>query len=88
MTDTRVLQRVVKRTVLIISGEARLLLSALFFFTFVSVLPLCPLKNGTTPFRRIRDEEIEVDPRLADNSFKAKVGHSDSFIHAYYWRLF
>lgn len=31
------------------------------------------LQAANVPFRRIRDEEVEVDPRLADNSFDAKV---------------
>lgn len=31
------------------------------------------LKTTHAPFRRIREEEIEVDPRFADNSFEAKV---------------
>lgn len=25
------------------------------------------------PFRRVKDEEVRVDPRLKDNSFEAKV---------------
>lgn len=28
----------------------------------------------SSPFRRVREEEIEVDARVADNSFEAKVG--------------
>lgn len=31
-------------------------------------------KKSNVPFRRIREEEVEVDPRLADNSFDAKNG--------------
>lgn len=35
------------------------------------------LKSGlfqsNIPFRRVREEEVAVDPRLADNSFDAKV---------------
>lgn len=31
------------------------------------------VKESNAPFRRVRDDEIEVDPRLADNSFEAKV---------------
>lgn len=27
------------------------------------------------PFRRVREDDIEVDPRLANNSFEAKVSH-------------
>lgn len=30
-------------------------------------------KRASSPFRRIREEEIEVDARVADNSFDAKV---------------
>lgn len=30
-------------------------------------------QSSNIPFRRIREEEVEVDPRLADNSFDAKV---------------
>lgn len=37
------------------------------------------LRNGgndklKTPFRRVREEEVKVDPRLKDNSFEAKFG--------------
>lgn len=28
----------------------------------------------SSPFRRVREEEIEVDARVADNSFEAKKG--------------
>lgn len=28
---------------------------------------------GNTPFRRVRDEEIEIDERVKNNSFEAKV---------------
>lgn len=28
---------------------------------------------GNTPFRRVRDEEIEIDARVKNNSFEAKV---------------
>ncbi|KAK1333519.1 hypothetical protein QTO34_005903 [Cnephaeus nilssonii] len=31
-------------------------------------------KRASSPFRRIREEEIEVDARVADNSFDAKRG--------------
>lgn len=31
-------------------------------------------RRGSSPFRRIREEEIEVDARVADNSFDAKRG--------------
>lgn len=31
-------------------------------------------KQPASPFRRVREEEIEVDARVADNSFEAKVG--------------
>lgn len=30
-------------------------------------------QSSNVPFRRIVEEKIEVDPRLADNSFEAKV---------------
>lgn len=30
-------------------------------------------QSSNVPFRRIREEEVAVDPRLADNSFDAKV---------------
>lgn len=30
-------------------------------------------KRGVERFRRVKDEEIEVDMRLQDNSFEAKV---------------
>lgn len=30
-------------------------------------------KRASPPFQRIREEEIEVDARVADNSFDAKV---------------
>ena len=30
-------------------------------------------RRASSPFRRIREEEIEVDARVADNSFDAKV---------------
>ncbi|KAI1894544.1 hypothetical protein AGOR_G00116880 [Albula goreensis] len=36
--------------------------------------PKTKQKTANVPFRRIRDEEIEVDPRLANNSFDAKLG--------------
>ncbi|GAA97712.1 uncharacterized protein L969DRAFT_106104 [Mixia osmundae IAM 14324] len=35
-------------------------------------------KKVNTPFRRIRAEEITVDPRLADNSFAAKGGAANT----------
>lgn len=28
---------------------------------------------GNTPFRRVKDEEIEIDERVKNNSFEAKV---------------
>lgn len=28
---------------------------------------------GNTPFRRVRDEEVEIDERVKNNSFEAKV---------------
>lgn len=31
-------------------------------------------QQPSSPFRRVREEEIEVDARVADNSFEAKVG--------------
>lgn len=31
-------------------------------------------QQASSPFRRVREEEIEVDARVADNSFEAKVG--------------
>lgn len=30
-------------------------------------------KRASSPFRRVREEDIEVDSRVADNSFDAKV---------------
>lgn len=30
-------------------------------------------KRGVDRFRRVKDEDIEVDPRVKDNSFEAKV---------------
>ena len=30
-------------------------------------------KTPATPFRRVPSEDIEVDPRLSNNSFEAKV---------------
>lgn len=30
-------------------------------------------KRGVERFRRVKDEEVEIDNRLADNSFEAKV---------------
>lgn len=50
----------------------------------MSVFLLYLLKNGNNPFRRIREEDVEVDPRLADNSFTAKVGHSDTFLTLFF----
>lgn len=32
------------------------------------------LEQPASPFRRVREEEIELDARVADNSFEAKVG--------------
>lgn len=32
------------------------------------------VKRPSSPFRRVREEEIEVDARVADNSFEAKKG--------------
>lgn len=31
------------------------------------------MKKQNEPFRRIRPEDVEIDPRLADNSFWSKV---------------
>lgn len=36
-------------------------------------------KQSATPFRRVVTEEIEVDPRLQDNSFEAKRGAEGSW---------
>lgn len=33
----------------------------------------CVFQSSNVPFRRIREDEVEVDPRLMDNSFDAKV---------------
>lgn len=33
----------------------------------------CVFQSSNVPFRRIREEEVAVDPRLQDNSFDAKV---------------
>ncbi|CAH7668770.1 SRP40, C-terminal domain-containing protein, partial [Phakopsora pachyrhizi] len=38
-------------------------------------------KKTNTPFRRVKAEEIEVDPRLKDNSFLAKGGAQGSYGH-------
>lgn len=46
--------------------------SAVWHFC-LNAFSVCRLKASSAPFRRIRDEEIEVDPRLANNSFDAKV---------------
>lgn len=32
-----------------------------------------PRSAGNTPFRRVKEENVEIDHRLADNSFDAKV---------------
>lgn len=32
-----------------------------------------PRSAGNTPFRRVKEETVEIDHRLADNSFDAKV---------------
>jgi hypothetical protein len=29
-----------------------------------------------TPFRRVREEEVQIDPRLLNNSFESKVNHN------------
>ncbi|KAH8930054.1 hypothetical protein BT69DRAFT_1210815, partial [Atractiella rhizophila] len=36
-------------------------------------------KGSNTPFRRVRAEEISVDPRLADNSFEARRGGMNDY---------
>lgn len=36
--------------------------------------------NKNTPFRRVKDDEITVDPRVGDNSFEAKVRASFCYI--------
>jgi len=47
------------------------------------VKPTNPSSSGkrtqNAPFRRVRAEEIYVDPRLRDNSFESKKGSSGSW---------
>lgn len=43
------------------------------FNLFLNFILLQGEKRASSPFRRIREEEIEVDARVADNSFDAKV---------------
>lgn len=46
--------------------------------TTPQTFPKANKKSSNVPFRRIKDDEVEVDPRLADNSFEAKFGsHGD-----------
>lgn len=42
--------------------------------TTPQTFPKANKKSTNIPFRRIIEEEVEVDPRLADNSFTAKGG--------------
>lgn len=37
------------------------------------VITVSHFQQPSSPFRRVREEEIEVDARVADNSFEAKV---------------
>lgn len=43
------------------------------------------LQNKKTPFRRVQTEAIDVDHRLKDNSFEAKVNNQQSVrtVHIY-----
>lgn len=46
--------------------------------TTPQTFPKASQKTANVPFRRIREEDIEVDQRLANNSFDAKLGaHGD-----------
>lgn len=40
---------------------------------------LSQMKTPNTPFRRIKDDEINVNDKLADNSFSAKRGSFGSW---------
>lgn len=51
-------------------GVTKGILCAYALLCLVSFL----FKQPASPFRRVREEEIEVDARVADNSFEAKKG--------------
>lgn len=61
-------------------GSSRhIIFSALFlnFFKLMWHLPfLFCAQTGMSPFRRVREEEIQIDPRLMNNSFESKVNHN------------
>lgn len=41
---------------------------------------------GNTPFRRVREEEVEIDERVKNNSFEAKVSSElQLFLFVYYF---
>lgn len=42
--------------------------------TTPQTFPKVNKKSSNVPFRRIKEDEVNVDPRLADNSFDAKMG--------------
>jgi hypothetical protein len=60
-------------------GSPQTFFSALFlnFFKLMWHLPfLFCAQTGNSPFRRVREEEIRIDPRLTNNSFESKVNHN------------
>lgn len=54
----------------------------LFDLMLLQCLNQCGIHNffcaqtKNSPFRRVREEEVDIDPRLTNNAFEKKVNHN------------